>query len=143
MLRFNFGALAAVLNRLRRHFAFFSVILGVLVGCAEQNPLNLCGNAGTIAVRLRAKDAQTGTLLGNRSVFIRATIVGTPGFTVDIFIPPDDSTLILLRGPGGVYDVTLSGPGYAEVSQQIHVTPGDPCLGPTPVDAVIALPRAP
>jgi hypothetical protein len=130
-------------NRLRRHVALLGLIVGALVGCVEKTPLQTCGNDATTAVRLRAKDAQSGALLPNLNLSISATLVGTPGYTVGIFKAQDDSTLILLRGPGGVYDVTLTGPGYAQVSQQITVTSGDACLGPTPVDAIVVLPRAP
>jgi hypothetical protein len=116
--------------------------LGSLAGCSS-TPTLACDGLFPIAIRLRAKDGQSGAPIGNP--IVEATIVEAPTFVVSTYRPPDDSTLTLLYGEGGTYEVRVKKVGYADVTQRVTVVQGDDRCGDlvAAIDLTVSLSRVP
>jgi hypothetical protein len=113
--------------------------LGSLAGCSSTLPLACDGLFPTV-IRLRAKDGQSGALIGNP--IVEATIAEVPTFYVSFYRSPDDSTLTLVRGAAGTYEVKVKKVGYADVTQRVTVVRGDACAGPVvAVDLTVTMSR--
>jgi hypothetical protein len=113
------------------------VALLTLVGCRSDT---VCAGPSS-AIRLYARDAQTGQAIGYPSV--TAMVVGSE-FPAEVIVGrPGDSTVVNISGHAGTYDVTVRKTGFADLTQRISVQGTDPCGIFTPVEVTVTLFRVP
>ena len=125
------------MRRARRLLPLAIVLLAS--GCEIESAI--CSTAPGLAIRLRAKDAQSGTFLGNPTV--TATMVDRPDYVVEISRLPGDSTVTDLRGDAGTYDVTVAKAGYESSTLRTSVVGGGSCVPTNTVELVAPLTRLP
>ena len=123
------------MNFLRK--AVVITTLGI-VGCT--NPAKVCTLEGTIAIRLVARDAQS--LMTLKGTMVTASVGGVQVSPFGIG-PSADSSVTLIYGGAGVYDVTARKDGYTDASQRVTVNYGGECQRTITEDATITLARKP
>jgi hypothetical protein len=122
-----------------RDLILLPAILGLVTGCKFADVA--CGGPPEPAIRLHAKDGQTGEVIVNPTV--NATIVGMTGRADVVAGMPGDPSIVRIFGVAGVYALTVTKAGYGDIAQRVEVGgTGGSCATTFTVDVTVTMLRA-